>query len=74
MKTSSSATSQEPIAFIPSDEFVINGQKVFITGADSADYIFTFVRTDPTADAHRAAGIDCRAGREVGEVGSGLRL
>jgi alkylation response protein AidB-like acyl-CoA dehydrogenase len=38
-------------------EFVINGQKVFITGADSADYIFTFVRTDPTADAHRGLSV-----------------
>ncbi len=27
--------------------FVVNGQKVFTTGADSAAYIFCFVRTDP---------------------------
>ena len=35
------------------DEFVINGYKVFIDGADTADYIFAFVRTDPEAIAHR---------------------
>jgi alkylation response protein AidB-like acyl-CoA dehydrogenase len=37
--------------------FVINGQKVFITGADSADYIFTFVRTDSRAEAHRGLSV-----------------
>jgi alkylation response protein AidB-like acyl-CoA dehydrogenase len=39
------------------DDFVINGQKVFITGADSADLIFTFVRTDPEALAHRGLSV-----------------
>ncbi|MFD7407824.1 acyl-CoA dehydrogenase family protein [Streptomyces sp. NPDC059866] len=33
------------------DDFVVNGQKVFTTGADTADYIFAFVRTDPDASA-----------------------
>lgn len=33
------------------DEFVVNGQKVFTTGADTADYIFAIVRTDPDASA-----------------------
>jgi alkylation response protein AidB-like acyl-CoA dehydrogenase len=33
------------------DEWVISGQKVFTTGADSSDYIFTFVRTDREASA-----------------------
>jgi len=30
-------------------DFVVNGQKVFTTGADTADHIFAFVRTDPEA-------------------------
>ncbi len=30
-------------------DFVIRGQKVFTTGADTAQYIFAFVRTDPSA-------------------------
>lgn len=36
-------------------DFVVNGQKVFTTGADTADYIFTFVRTEP--DAPGAKGL-----------------
>lgn len=35
--------------------WVINGQKVFTTGADSARYIFCFVRTDP--DSRGAHGL-----------------
>jgi alkylation response protein AidB-like acyl-CoA dehydrogenase len=31
------------------DHFVVTGQKVFTTGADSADFIFAFVRTDPAS-------------------------
>jgi alkylation response protein AidB-like acyl-CoA dehydrogenase len=30
-------------------DFVVNGQKVFTTGADTADHIFAFVRTNPEA-------------------------
>jgi alkylation response protein AidB-like acyl-CoA dehydrogenase len=39
------------------DDFVINGQKVFITGADSAAYLFAFVRTDQEAVAHRGLSV-----------------
>ena len=39
------------------DDFVINGQKIFTTGADTADYIFAFVRTDPEAKAHRGLSV-----------------
>jgi alkylation response protein AidB-like acyl-CoA dehydrogenase len=35
------------------DEFVINGHKSFTTGADTAEYILTLVRTDPHAVSSR---------------------
>jgi alkylation response protein AidB-like acyl-CoA dehydrogenase len=36
-----------------SDGWRINGQKVFSTGADTADYLFALVRTDPEATGSR---------------------
>lgn len=39
------------------DDFVIRGQKVFTTGADTADFIFGFVRTDPDATAARGLSV-----------------
>ncbi|MDA8267105.1 MAG: acyl-CoA/acyl-ACP dehydrogenase [Actinomycetota bacterium] len=39
------------------EEFIVNGQKVFTTGADTADYIFAFVRTDPEAPASRGLSV-----------------
>ena len=35
------------------DGFVVNGQKVWTSGAHDADFILTFVRTDPDAVKHR---------------------
>lgn len=35
------------------DEFVVNGQKVWTSGAHDADVILTFVRTDPNAVRHK---------------------
>ncbi|MEX2229434.1 MAG: acyl-CoA dehydrogenase family protein [Dehalococcoidia bacterium] len=35
------------------DEYVINGQKIWTSGAHTADAIFALVRTDPTAPKHR---------------------
>ena len=35
------------------DHFVVNGQKVWTSGAHDADVILTFVRTDPTAPRHK---------------------
>lgn len=39
------------------DQFVLNGQKVWTSGAHDADVILTFVRTDPDAPKHK--GISC---------------
>jgi len=35
------------------DEYVINGQKIWTSGAHTADAIFALVRTDPEAPKHR---------------------
>ena len=37
------------------DHFVVNGQKVWTSGAHHADVILTFVRTDPTSPSTRAS-------------------
>ena len=42
-------------AVLDGDEWIINGQKVWTTQAQYADYVFLLARTDPSAPAH--AGI-----------------
>lgn len=39
------------------DDLVIQGQKIFTTGADTADYIFAFVRTDAEASARHGLSV-----------------
>ncbi|HJQ43292.1 MAG TPA: acyl-CoA dehydrogenase family protein [Jatrophihabitantaceae bacterium] len=39
------------------NDFVVRGQKVFTTGADTADYIFAFVRTDPSAPPSKGLSV-----------------
>ncbi len=39
------------------DEWVINGQKIFTSGAEGADYIWLAARTNPAAAAHRGITI-----------------
>lgn len=38
-------------------DFVVSGQKVFTTGADTAGYVFAFVRTDPSASPSRGLSV-----------------
>jgi alkylation response protein AidB-like acyl-CoA dehydrogenase len=39
------------------DSYVVNGQKIFTTGAHDADYIWLACRTDPAAARHRGISI-----------------
>ncbi len=64
-------------AVLDGDEFVINGQKVWTSGAHHADWCICYVRTDPTAPKHKgisallvdmkSEGIQCRPFPELSE-------
>ncbi len=44
-------------AVLDGDEWVINGNKVFTSGADQADFIWLAARTDPDAPKHKGISI-----------------
>ncbi|MGW1715965.1 acyl-CoA dehydrogenase family protein [Streptomyces sp. NPDC002156] len=44
-------------AALEGDHFVVNGQKVWTSGAHDADVLLTFVRTDPEAPKHRGISV-----------------
>ena len=53
-ESGSDAAALRTTAVRSDDTFVVNGQKLFITGATVADLIITVVRTDPSATDRRA--------------------
>ena len=44
-------------AVLDGDEFVINGNKVFTSGANQADYVWLACRTDPDAPKHKGISV-----------------
>jgi alkylation response protein AidB-like acyl-CoA dehydrogenase len=44
-------------AVLEGDHFVVNGQKVWTSGAHDADVLLTFVRTDPDAPKHKGISV-----------------
>ena len=47
------------VAVRDGDDYVVNGSKVFTSGADQADYIWLAARTDPGAPKHQGISILC---------------
>jgi len=46
-------------AVLDGEQYVVNGAKVFTSGADMADYVWLAVRTDPDAPKHKGISILC---------------
>jgi alkylation response protein AidB-like acyl-CoA dehydrogenase len=44
-------------AALDGDDFIVNGQKVWTSGAHDADVLLTFVRTDPDAPKHKGISV-----------------
>src|SRR2546428_7481401 len=75
-----------PPARRPGDRYALNGQKVWVSGADTADFLLVFAKTDPKAGhrgvsafmldreacgkALRTEPIEDRLGIRAGDVGS----
>jgi acyl-CoA dehydrogenase len=75
--TGSDTTQVKTKAVRTGDHFVVNGQKVWTSGAHHADWCLCFVRTDPEAPKHKGisallidmktAGVECRPFPELSE-------
>ena len=44
-------------AELDDDHFIVNGQKVWTSGAEHSDFCFCFVRTDPEAPKHKGISV-----------------
>jgi alkylation response protein AidB-like acyl-CoA dehydrogenase len=53
-------------AVLDGDEYVVDGQKIFTTGAHEADYIWLACRTDPAAPRHQGITILIAAADDPG--------
>ncbi|MDA4107245.1 acyl-CoA dehydrogenase family protein [Mycolicibacterium holsaticum] len=50
-------TRAELVSDVDEPYFVVNGQKVWTSGAHDADFLLTFVRTDPDAPKHKGISV-----------------
>jgi 3-oxocholest-4-en-26-oyl-CoA dehydrogenase alpha subunit len=48
------------------DEYVVNGSKIFTSGAEMADYVWLACRTDPDAPKHKGISILCLGTNQPG--------
>ncbi|MHA1114473.1 MAG: acyl-CoA dehydrogenase family protein [Alphaproteobacteria bacterium] len=65
----------ETVAKREGDKFILNGQKVFITGADVADYALVVTRTTPFDEVSRKTdGFTLFDDDVLGEVGKGFDI
>ena len=66
----SDLASLKTTAVLDGDEWVINGQKVWTTQGDDADFCFLLTRTDPEAPKHRGISYLLVPMRQAGDRGA----